>query len=489
MRFSLHTKVVASLILLFVVSFVSMGLVLLQDADQRLAEFKFLQAKSQTRTLAESSVEPLLVRDYPLIENLVKVAVSEQHYAFAAIVSPAGLVFSHSDFDQVGSNISTVDNRQGIIIRDIAYSEREAKEIIYPVVVGEDYIANAHIAYYLDTDASLSDGALIWLIEILIITLVVLTLGSVFITKMFTNDIVHLTREVRQNSTNSRLDIDSKILKRTDEVGELARAFKDLSDQLLYRLEELEFQIRERDSARAANETKSAFLANVSHELRTPLNAIIGYSEIIMEEIIESGSDNNQEDLSKVMSAAKHLNSLIDDMLDLSKIEAGKMDIVPVQVSINELVREITSSVKPLSEKNNNKLVIINKSEHEDIIVDPLRLKQVVLNLMSNACKFTHDGIVELDIASVGDNVMFTVSDTGIGMTEQQLNHVFEAFTQATSETAKKYGGTGLGLTISKRLCEMMEGKLSATSKAGNGSVFTILLPVKRPDIPTDIAV
>lgn len=480
MRFNLHTKVLASLIGLFIISLTNTGLVLLRDADIRLDEFRLLQAQSQARTLAKSSEESLLVKDYPTLENLVNVAKSEEQYAFAAIVSPDGLVYTHSDIRLVGKIIATPHQRDHVTIHDISYQHRPAKEIIYPIGSNRKHLANAHVAYFLDTESSISDETLQWLLEILVLTLVVLSIGSLLITKHFTRHIVTLTRLVKKNQTDHRLDIDQEILQRTDEVGALANAFKKMSDQLVDRLEELEFQIKERDSARAASQTKSAFLANVSHELRTPLNAIIGYSELLLDEAADSGDRHNQQDLEKIRNSAKHLNFLIDDMLDLSKIEAGKMDISTQELDIKTLIDDITASVEPLIERNNNQLLVNLPVDARKIIADPLRLKQVMFNLLSNSAKFTSNGKIRITVNSISDSITLTISDTGIGMTDEQLGKVFDAFTQADSKTAQKYGGTGLGLSISKRLCEMMDGSLTAKSRLGKGSTFTITLPAAQ---------
>ena len=477
MRFTLHTKVLVSLIGLFIVSLTSMGFVLLRDADIRLEEFVFLQAKSQARTLAKSSEEPLLVKDYPLLENLVTVAKSEEQYVYAAIVSPEGLVFSHSDINFVGKTIPTATEPKDVTIRNIEFSGRKCKEIIYPLGSGREHLGNAHIAYYLDNDSSMSNQTVKWLFEILVLTLVVLSLGSLFITKHFTRHIVSLTNLVNQNETDNRLEIPEDITKRTDEVGALSHAFKRMSDQLVDRLKELEYQINERNTAQAASETKSNFLANVSHELRTPLNAIVGYSEILLEDAIEDGNTEARADLEKVRASARHLNFLIDDMLDLSKIEAGKMEISPTVIDVDALIDEITTVVKPLIEKNGNTLNVNAMTNSKQVIADPLRLKQVLFNLLSNSAKFTSNGEIAISIDSIGDNVIFTVSDSGIGMTEEQLGKVFEAFTQADAKTAQHYGGTGLGLAISLRLCELMGGNLTAKSKFGRGSEFTVIMP------------
>ena len=477
MHLNLHTKVLISLIGLFIFSLASMGLVLVSDSDNRLEEFMLLQATAQARTLAKNSEDPLLIKDYPALENLVNVAKSEDQYAFAAIISPDGLVYSHSDITFVGDMMPIVKLNGGLTVREIRFFDRKAKEIIYPLSSGKEHIGNAHLAYYLDTESTMSSATVTWLFEILILTLVVLSLGGLFITKHFTRPIVKLTNLVNKNLTDDRLKIDETIMNSTDEVGALAHAFKGMSDQLVDRLEELEVQIMERDIAQAANDTKSAFLANVSHELRTPLNAIIGFSEILHEDYKDSDSKENQDDLSKIIGSAKHLNSLIDDMLDLSKIEAGKLEVLPVEVDAHLIVEDVVSSVQPLLVKNNNALSVNSNADSVKVIADPFRLKQVLYNLLSNSAKFTRNGDINITVSSAADTVLFAISDTGIGMSDDQQKVIFEAFTQADSKTTQKYGGTGLGLAISLKLCKMMGGDLIVKSQSHKGSTFTVLMP------------
>ena len=476
MRFSIYFRFFFSLITLVVISLMGMGIVLLQDADKRLDEFMFLQAKSQARTLARSSEEALLVSDYPLLENLVNVSITEEHYANAAIIKPSGKVVSHTDLKKIGRDMWTVSEKD-VYVREQMHDGVTIKEIIHPIWMGDNYLANAHIAYYTDKKSSIADETITWLSSIVIFTLIFIALGSVIITRQLTRPIMKLTQTVYDG--NERLDIDTDILRRTDEVGALARAFKGMSDQLVDRLEELELQIRERDQARAANETKNAFLANVSHELRTPLNAIIGYSELLVDWLEDDGRNEYIGDVEKITNSARHLTILINDMLDLSKIEAGKMDVEIKDIYIQNFVPEILEAVQPLVRKNNNKLLFTISRKPHYVMADPLRLKQVLLNLLSNAAKFTKNGEVKLDIGYEEDFAVFTIRDSGIGMTAEQLEKIFDAFTQASTGTSRKYGGTGLGLTISKKLCQMMGGGISVASEPNRGSVFKVTIPAK----------
>jgi signal transduction histidine kinase/DNA-binding response OmpR family regulator len=229
-----------------------------------------------------------------------------------------------------------------------------------------------------------------------------------------------------------------------------------------------------------ASQHKSQFLANMSHELRTPLNAIIGYSEILQEDAVDLGQDNLVADLKKIESAGRHLLGLINDILDLSKIEAGKMDIYLEDVEIVPLLEEVRSIIVPMAEKNANVLEYRLADNLGSMRTDRTKLKQSLLNLFSNGSKFTQNGRLTLNVQRFEADkpmVSFAISDTGIGMTQEQLGRLFQAFNQADASTTKKYGGTGLGLAITRNFCQLLGGNVTVTSKPGEGSTFTIVLP------------
>ncbi len=239
--------------------------------------------------------------------------------------------------------------------------------------------------------------------------------------------------------------------------------------------------LRARREAEAANSAKSQFLASMSHELRTPLNAIIGYSELLREVAAEREDAELGADLEKIHTAGTHLLSLINDILDLSKIEAGRMEMEIGPVPLQTLFGEVATTVAPLVARNGNRLAVEGAAEAGIVPADRTRLRQVLLNLLSNACKFTERGVITLRAARADGAVRIEVRDTGIGMTSAQAAKVFEAFQQAEAGTARRYGGTGLGLTISRRFCEMMGGGLTVASAPGEGSVFTVRLPAAAP--------
>jgi DNA-binding response OmpR family regulator/nitrogen-specific signal transduction histidine kinase len=261
-------------------------------------------------------------------------------------------------------------------------------------------------------------------------------------------------------------------------------------------LEETNRALRQaRDAALQASRAKSEFLANMSHELRTPLNAIIGYSELLMEDAEAAKQEELLSDLKKIHTSGTHLLGLINDVLDMSKIESGKMDLDIQEFDLRELIAQIKDTVEPLAQRQSNQLELLVEQAPERVIYDAQKLRQVLINLMSNACKFTSNGRVQLEVTVDGLGWLeISVSDTGIGMTEEQRARLFRPFMQADSSTTKRYGGTGLGLAISQRFCEMMGGRIEVTSRPGVGSCFTVRLPerarrvTKRSDASVESA-
>ncbi|MBK5256855.1 MAG: PAS domain S-box protein [Vicinamibacteria bacterium] len=245
-------------------------------------------------------------------------------------------------------------------------------------------------------------------------------------------------------------------------------------------------------AAEAANATKSQFLATMSHELRTPLNAIIGYTEMMQEEAEDSGHDEYVPDLKKVHSSAKHLLALINDVLDLSKIEAGKMDLYLETVEVKPLIDDVVSVVAPLVDKKANKLSVCLGPNLGSVHADVTKVRQSLFNLLSNSSKFTERGTITLDVHRAwhegAERFTFAVSDTGIGMNKEQLGRMFQAFTQADASTTRKFGGTGLGLVISRNFCQMMGGDIVVESEEGKGTKFTITLPVVVKDPKAKVA-
>lgn len=283
----------------------------------------------------------------------------------------------------------------------------------------------------------------------------------------------------------------------SDEVGMLAVSLNELIQRVAEYTEDLH---EAKVAAEAANRSKSAFLANMSHELRTPLNAIINYSEMLQEDAQDSGSEDFLPDLEKIQTAGKHLLDMISDILDISKIEAGHVTLYLENFDVATMIEEVMTTAQTLVEKKGNALALKTKGELGTMYADQPKVRQILLNLLSNAAKFTEKGVITIEVERIkneklkpkkrnknkdfnsGSNyssqiLIFRVSDTGIGMTDEQLDQIFKPFTQADASTTRKYGGTGLGLTISQRLCEILGGEISVESEDGKGSTFIVSLP------------
>ena len=306
----------------------------------------------------------------------------------------------------------------------------------------------------------------------------------------------------------------SLVIRRQREADQLREQLLTQEREARHALEATNKQLAEaKEAADAASTAKSQFLASMSHELRTPLNAIIGYSEILQEEVADLGQDGLRPDLVKIHGAGKHLLGLINDILDLSKIEAGKMTLYLEEFDVAQMVQEVATTVQPLVAKNGNRLEVICPPDIGRMRADLTKVRQTLFNLLSNACKFTENGAIRLEVTRVASTagptirgvqggvtakevrgsqeltppglgrkdgqIVFTVIDSGIGMTSEQMSRLFEAFTQADASTTRKYGGTGLGLAISRNFCRLMGGDLTVASESGKGSTFSVTLPTE----------
>jgi signal transduction histidine kinase/DNA-binding NarL/FixJ family response regulator len=323
--------------------------------------------------------------------------------------------------------------------------------------------------------------------------------------RLISRPILHLEDSMREVSANKNYSVRAT-KSYGDEIGRLIDGFNTMlseiqhrdgalrsaNDELKTRTLELEKEILHRrqtqeelltakHTAEEASRAKSTFLANMSHELRTPLNAIIGYSEMLDEEARESGRSENVEDLRKIQSAGKHLLSLINDVLDLSKIEAGKMGLHLEDFEVLPLIDEIATTLQPAAAKNGNQIKIHVSENLGFMRADITKVRQILFNLLSNACKFTDRGTIALDVDQNdrGGYIRFRVSDTGIGISEKQQKNLFFEFSQADASIARKYGGTGLGLAITHRFVQLMRGQISVESEPGKGSIFTVQLPTQ----------
>jgi signal transduction histidine kinase len=333
---------------------------------------------------------------------------------------------------------STVGGRDLVVISDCASDERFAES---PVVVGEP-----HVRFYCGMPLINPEGH---------------ALGSFCIMDFRPREL-----------SPEQADVLRKLARQAASLLELRRSLLELDRTRL----ELQDKNRQLESA---SQHKSQFLASMSHELRTPLNAIIGLTEMMIGHAARFGTEKANEPLKRVRAAGSHLLGLINQVLDLSKIEAGKLEINPTSVELGPLIDEVIGTARQLAEQNGNRLVVEAQADLGALTVDAMRLRQILLNLLSNACKFTKDGEVRLRARrrTDGRGIEFVVSDTGIGMTAEQVAKLFQEFTQADATTAQRFGGTGLGLAITRKLARLMGGDVTVTSEPGKGSAFTTRLP------------
>ncbi len=440
--------------------------------------------------LSEASRVALFTAEYDELQPYIENAVSAPTVERIVLLNVNGSIVVSSDVRDIGSRLQKLQGTENHFWREIKISNAAGN-------LGTLAIKFTHAPLMETNRDALDRGVTIALIGMLLIAVIGVAIGH-----LLTRRLDQLQRAA-QRLAKGDLTVKT-LLKGNDEVAMLGKSFDTMADniqrtvtelhdsqsELRQAHDELEERIKDRtaqlaiarDQALESSRIKSAFLANMSHELRTPLNAIIGYSEILEEEARELDTPVFVEDLEKIRVAGTHLLGLISGILDLSKIEAGKMEFYLDTFSVRDMIEEVLQSVEPQIRQQGNSFTYEYEGDPGDICADIVKVRQVLLNLLGNAAKFTENGAIRLCVNREKQQgkewIVFKVIDDGIGISPEQINRLFKEFSQADATTTRKYGGTGLGLTISKRYCMLMGGDITVESEFNVGSIFIVKLPV-----------
>ena len=452
---------------------------------QQLTKIAELEARSIAAPLAFSDSEAIA-------ENLRFLSgIREIQSASLIVEGQVSTLYRapQAQMEAMRTSPARLDDERSIVVA----VKQGGYDIITPIRLEPNIIGHLAIRY---SDADWTRNLLRLVFVAAVIFLVSVIVALVLTSRMhreITNPLNRLVG-VMQHVQNTRDYTQTVEVTTNDEVGQLMGAFNDMLEEVKRREIDLNRAVSEtikaRDAAEHASQTKSQFLANMSHELRTPLNAIIGYSEILQEENEGVIGAEGLEDLRRIQAAGNHLLGLINEILDLSKIEAGRVDLVHSDLDMAALVRFAVDTVSPIASANGNRIEVTIAPDLGQIRNDSVRLKQCLINLLSNAAKFTQDGVVMVNVSrqrnesgSADDDLLrIDVADTGIGIGDEEMAKLFQPFVQADASITRKFGGTGLGLSITRKLAQLMGGDITAQSMLGAGSTFTLTVSV-RSDI------
>ena len=438
------------------------------------------------RIIGDSSTPALEFGDAESATKALSALQAREHVLAAALYDGHGRLFARYDRPAAGPNLV------GPAPPPVGAQFHGGRLVLtQPIRHGPDTVGTIYLLFDMVELGNRVRANIAIFAAILLASAFVALALSARLQRLICAPILELARTAR--TVSQRKDYSVRVTKHSDdETGFLIDCFNEMLAQIEKHqaaLREINTQLSESEQrALAATHAKSQFLANMSHELRTPLNAIIGYSEMLQEEVQDLGQAGLLADLQRIHAASKHLLALINDILDLSKIEAGKMTLFLETFDVPALVGEVAATVRPLAAKKHNQFRVECAPGLGAIRADLTKVRQTLFNLISNAAKFTEHGTITLRVVVEGAQVRFEVTDTGIGMTPEQLGRLFQAFTQADESTSRKYGGTGLGLVISRKFCHLMGGDITVTSRPGQGSCFTVRLPREVRPLATPAA-